>query len=69
MIVCYVCIHTTCVPVGSPGAEDCDPQYGCWKWNSSPLQEQPVLFFFFFFSCLKFICKNSIGHRSSANSV
>ena len=22
-----------------------------------------------FFSCLKFICKNSIGHWSSANSV
>lgn len=52
MIVCYVCIHTTCVPVGSPGAEDCDPQYGCWKWNSSPLQEQPVLLMSKLFLCL-----------------
>lgn len=45
----YVCVlHSSCVNRGikSPGTEGinaCEPVYGCWKLNTGPLVEQPVL--------------------------
>ena len=26
-----------------PITDDCEPSCGCWKLNSGPLQEQPIL--------------------------
>lgn len=49
----YVCVSRVCsVPmkvrqgITSPGSEVedyCEPPYGCWEPNVSPLQELPVL--------------------------
>ena len=30
-------------PPGTRVTEGCELTYGCWEWNSGPLEEQPVL--------------------------
>lgn len=48
MHTCSMCTTGMCnAHAESPAtrfADCCEPQHGCWEFNSGPMQEQPVLF-------------------------